>query len=150
MYLSGEGFEKSATEMYVNQTLFNVFSNDLYWRSMIFLLKEAGDKTFMKYIDPTKSWGLPKARQECKEKLDNMKIRMLSIQYSLSICKEHIENKMHLGQIQQMIVYLEKLVNGSTVQPTTEHCKIRKAKPVSLPRTTFELYRNVWSIPGHC
>lgn len=29
MYLSGEGFEKSATEIYVNQTLFNVFSNDL-------------------------------------------------------------------------------------------------------------------------
>lgn len=103
-----------------------------YWRSMIFLLKEAGDKTFMKYIDPTKSWGLPKARQECEEKLDNMKIRMLSIQYFLSICKEHIENKMHLGQIQQMIVYLEKLVDGSTVQPTTEDCKTRKAKPVSL------------------
>lgn len=103
-----------------------------YWRSMIFLLKEAGDKTFMKYIDPTKSWGLPKAKQECKEKLDNMKIRMLSIQCSLSICKERIKNKIHLGQIQQMIVYLKKLMDGSTVQPTTEHYKTRKAKPVSL------------------
>lgn len=54
MYLSGERFEKDATEMFVNRILFNIFNNDLLLKIYV-LSPERGDKTLMKCIDTTKS-----------------------------------------------------------------------------------------------
>lgn len=55
MYLSGERFEKDATEMYVNQILFNIFNNNLLLKIYVLSPERGDDKTLMKCIDTTKS-----------------------------------------------------------------------------------------------